>query len=61
MSIEAERAQYFTDLVRRWQGAVDRNDFKSVVDTQRALTRLGAYYNDAHMAWELNENVNAAV
>lgn len=53
--IQRERAQYFADLVRRWQRAVDNNDSQTIRDSQKALTQLGAVYIYPQ-GWTLGED-----
>lgn len=49
---EADKAQYFMDVVRQWRRAVMLNDFQTVTDAQRSLVRMGAVYNGQEQAWE---------
>ena len=50
MQYTIEKLTYFYDMVRRWHRAIDNNDFQTIKDTQKALTQMGAYYQDG-LGW----------
>lgn len=60
MNHKEERAQYFLDLVRRYNRALQIGDFQTTIDTKKALDRLGAVQS-VDGTWSLNDDTATAV